>query len=234
MEIIPWKSARKGRFTASNMYKLFTQPKSAKDKEAGYLSETAKSYIEEVAIEELTGFRKEFTSKATDHGNQYEEEAFYWFTQATGLMFDFTGKTFYPYGDNSGASPDGVLYEAMDVISVADVKCPFSPISFFEQKEMALACVGNKTQGVPPAYFYQLQTQMLATGAKSSFLARYLSNNLQMPDGSELAINLPLTARLFWSEVYADEEVQDEIKAKLKQAEVYKQEVIQKFLTQIN
>ena len=234
MEILPWQTARKGRFTASSMYKLFTQPKTVKDREAGYLSETAKSYIEEVAIEELTGFRKEFSSAATDHGNQYETEAFHWFSEATGLMFDFTGKTFYPIGQNSGASPDGVLYDAMEVISVADVKCPFSPISFFEQKEMAMSCAGNKTQGVPPAYFYQLQTQMLATGAKSSFLVRYLSNNLNFSDGSSLAINLPLTARLFWTEVQADEEIQDQIVQKIKQAEVYKQEVIQKFLTQIN
>jgi len=234
MEILPWQTARKGRFTASSMYKLFTQPKTVKDREAGYLSETAKSYIEEVAIEELTGFRKEFSSAATDHGNQYETEAFHWFREATGLMFDFTGKTFYPIGHNSGASPDGVLYDAMEVISVADVKCPFSPISFFEQKEMAMSCAGNKTQGVPPAYFYQLQTQMLATGAKSSFLVRYLSNNLNFSDGSSLAINLPLTARLFWTEVQADEEIQDQIVQKIKQAEVYKQEVFQKFLTQIN
>lgn len=234
MEIIPWQTARKGRFTASNMYKLFTQPKTTKDREAGFLSETAKSYIEEVAIEELTGFRKEFSSSATDHGNIYEAEAFHWFREATGLMFDFTGKTFYPIGQNSGASPDGVLYDAMEVISVADVKCPYSPISFFEQKEMAMACVGNKTQGVPPAYFYQLQTQMLATGAKSSFLVRYLSNNLTFADGNTLEINLPLSARLFWTEVQADADVQDEITQKLKQAEVYKEEVINKFLTQIN
>jgi hypothetical protein len=230
-----WMDSRKGKFTASAMYKLFTQPKSVKDREAGYLSETAKSYIEEVAIEELTGYRKDFGTSATEHGNKYEEEAFEMFKQATGLNFDFTSKTFYPFGGNSGASPDGVLYEDLSITAVVDIKCPYSPLSFYEQKEMLMNCAGNKTQGVPPAYFYQLQTQMMATGARIAYLARYLANEIEdTKTGAILQFNLPISARLYWAEVTADQDIQDEILMKLRQAEIYKQQIIQNFLKQIN
>ena len=39
------------------------------------LSKTCKSYLEELALEEVYGIRKEFSSRYTDKGNEVERES---------------------------------------------------------------------------------------------------------------------------------------------------------------
>lgn len=224
-----WLNQRKARFTASQIYKLFTEPSTKADKEAGLLSKTAKDYIIEVAIEQLTGYRKEISGVALDHGNQFEQEAFNAFKELTGLDFDFTGNVFYPLGENSGASPDGVEYDGLDVVSVADVKCPWSPISFYNQKMMMNS--DSKYQGVPVEYFYQVQLQMLSTGANKAYLVRYLADRTQDKFGNTVEYNLPPENRIFYKIVYSDKDVQSQILSKIAKADEYRKQVIQEFLT---
>lgn len=223
-----WRTQRKARFTASQIYKLFSEPRSKADKDAGLLSETAKGYIVEVALEQLTGYRKVVKAEAMDHGIEHEDEAFEAFNHLSGLGFEFTGKTFYSLGDNSGASPDGVKYDGIDVEAVADVKCPFGPIGFYNQKMMMLEDKG--LQGVPAEYFYQMQLQMLATGASRGYLVRYLADRQADKYGNSYEYGLPLEHRIFWKELQADAGVHDQILAKIAMAEAYKNKVIEQFL----
>lgn len=218
-----WQTARTGRFTASSIYKLFTEPKSKLDKEAGRLSETALTYIFELAVEQHTGYRKEISTKEMTHGIVNEEEGFEAFKLKSGLEFELTSNQFFKYGENAGASPDGILFDGIDVTAVLDIKCPFSPLSYYNQK---MELYGTK---IPKAYYYQLQMQMLCTGAKKGYLARYLTNSIVDEYGNKTEYNIPLDERIFWTELSADEEVHQQIIDKIKTAESIKQGFIQSF-----
>lgn len=228
-----WQNQRKGKFTASEIYKLFVEPKTIKDRDAGVWSDTAHKYIFEKAVETATGWRAEFNSPALNHGVVNELEGFETFEKLTGLGFQLTSTTFYPINDYAGASPDGVLYgESFDVIeSVMDIKCPFSPVSFFEQKELFLQ-PDSDFQGVPKNYFYQLQMQMLATGAKSAYLVRYLTSSFTDNYGNKHEYNMPLENRIFWQVLTADEAVHKQILDKIEKAEQTKQTIINKLINE--
>jgi hypothetical protein len=219
-----WQTKRRGRFTASSIYKLFVEPRTIKDKEAGKLSETAQTYIFELAVESLTGYRKHISSAAMEHGVVNEAEAFEEFCKFTGMNFELTSSTFFEIGENAGASPDGVLYDDnLNIISVLDVKCPYNPVSFYEQKLML--------QGdVPKSYFYQMQMQMLATGAKDAYLARYLTNSFTDQYGNKKEFDLPIEQRLFITKLERDEKVLLDIQNKIDIAQELKDEYISKFI----
>lgn len=61
---------------ASAIGNIMTEPRLKADKEAGLLSETAKTYIQEFAIEQKYGRRLDFTSKYTEKGKKAEEDGF--------------------------------------------------------------------------------------------------------------------------------------------------------------
>ena len=46
-----WQKLRLGKFTSSEIYNLMTEPRAKKDKEAGEMSQTAKTYIKEKTTE---------------------------------------------------------------------------------------------------------------------------------------------------------------------------------------
>lgn len=219
-----WQTKRIGRFTASQIYKLFTEPKTKADKEAGIWSETARSYIFELAVQEFCGYKKELSAPALEHGLVNEAEAFESFVKISGLPFQLVSNQFFEYNEYSGASPDGVLFnDELDIIAVADVKCPFNPVSYFEQR---LELYG---QPLPKSYFYQLQMQMLCTGAKKGYLVRYLTSSHTDQYGNKFEFDIPLEKRIFYSEVDADERVQGEIHEKIMRAQITKEGFINSF-----
>lgn len=228
-----WQNQRKGKFTASEIYKLFVEPKTIKDRDAGVWSETANKYIFEKAVETATGWRAEFNSPALTHGVVNEHEGFEAFEKLTGLGFQLTSTTFYPVNEYAGASPDGVLYgESFDVIqSVMDIKCPYNPVSFYEQKKLFKEAEKD-FQGVPKQYFYQLQMQMLATGAKSAYLVRYLTSSITDNYGNKFEFEMALENRIFWQHLTADEAVQQQILDKIEKAEQTKQAIINEIINE--
>jgi hypothetical protein len=221
-----WQLSRLGKFTASEIYKLLTDPKTKEAKENGYLSDTAKSYILEKAVETFTGYRKQYSCDAMDHGVRNELEAFESFCEISGLDFEMTSSQFYSINEYSGASPDGVLYNDLDIVAVLDVKCPFSPQSFFEQKKMVIDSSSPKYQNVPKNYYYQMQMQMMATGSSKGYLARYLTSSYVDDYGNKYEFDLPLDVRLFYSEIHEDLSVQREIIDRIDKAESLKQDYI--------
>lgn len=225
-----WHSARKNKWTASEIWKLFVEPKTNKGKEAGWWSETAQTYIMEKAVEAITGYRKQFSSAAMEHGVVNEAEAFESFCKLTGLDFTLTSTQFFAIDDISGASPDGVLYSDLDIVAVVDVKCPFDPMSFFEQKQLVLDTAQAQYQNVPRPYFYQMQMQMLATGAERGYLVRYLTSSHTDQYGNKYEYDLPLSSRIFFSTIHRDDAVLADMRDKIARAEAYKQELITKLL----
>jgi hypothetical protein len=226
--------ARTGKFTASEMWKLFTQPKEKWKIEQGLWGDTANTYIFEKAVEEITGFRKQWSTKATEHGNFNEQEAMDAFKELYGIDVTMSSTDYIPINENCGASPDGIIYESFDkILGVVDVKCPFNPLSYFEQKDMILNTKNEEFQCVPKPYFYQLQTQMLAAKCDKAYLVRYLTTSYTDDFGNKYEYDLPLEARMFCSVVTADKKVQDNILAMVERAVIEKQTIINQLMTKL-
>ena len=158
-EIYPesaWELARLGKITSSEVYKLFTEPRSNADKAAGKLSTTAESYLLEKVGELLVGSTRQLQTFATDWGNQYEAEAI------ERLRSDYpdlehygnANRVFFPYTDFSGGSPDALLTPTL----VGEIKCPENKINHVQN-----LLLNNEDDlfEAHPDYWYQLQMNMV-------------------------------------------------------------------------
>ena len=227
-----WEHDRVGRFTASEIWKLFVDPRSKADKEAGKFGEVAETYILEKAVERYTGYRKKFFSKEMEHGVINEKDAFDSFVKCDCWeshkwpgkhKWEFTNKQFFVIGDNAGASPDGILYNGIDPLAVVDVKCP-QPLTFFAVKKHYMEtgeCMDDK-------YIYQLQMQMMATGTKKSYLYYYLASEFGNTITGEIehSFDLDDLYRTLYFEFNFDSVLVDQITERINRAEIRCQELL--------
>lgn len=218
-----WKQDRAGKWTASEIWKLFVEPRTNKDKESGKWSETAETYILEKAVERMTGERGQYQSKAMVHGILHENDALQYWSEVTGQNWTYTNRQFFVIDEISGASPDAVLYDGIDAVAVCDVKCPHF-MTFFTQRK---ALIDNEP--IDRQYFYQLQMQMMACNAPKGFLVYYLAKEFANTFTGEVEhkFDLPLGLRIFYRQVDADQSVQDDIRKKIHRAEARCQEIIE-------
>lgn len=162
-----WFSERLYKFTASNIHKLFTEPKSKAAKEAGELSETAKKYILEKIAEELGASDPDFSTKATDWGNNNEPLAKEWYEIKTGRKVGEVG--FCQLSDFFGGSPDAAVWDPSlgnfkdeGVINCAlEVKCPYSPSYHLNH---CLITSVEKFKSIAPSYYWQCVSHMMVLG----------------------------------------------------------------------
>lgn len=120
---IDWEKIRLGRFTASEWYKLMSEPKTkGKDSDPveKKLSDGAKTYILEKLAEKLTGTSKGAWGAAIEWGEEHEREAVEYYEELTGKSVTYAH--FNPYGENAGGSPDGYYGET----GMIEIKCPFA------------------------------------------------------------------------------------------------------------
>ena len=124
------------------------------------LSQTAKSYIQELVLEHKYGIKKEFSSRYTDKGLQCEDEAITLVNDVLGLGFIFKNEEHFQ-NDWITGTPD---VNTNDIL--LDVKCSYeaSTFPFFE------------TEIPTPAYFYQLQGYLWLTGKTEALLCYCLVN----------------------------------------------------------
>lgn len=210
---------RTGKFTASEIWKLFVEARKKTDE----WSETAKTYILEKAVEQATGYRKQITSKEMEHGIMTEPEAFKAWVDTSGVPYTYTAKEFFELSPIAGASPDGVLYDGLDIISVCDIKCP-QPLTFME--------LVTERPEIDKKYFYQLQMQMLTTKADNGFLVYYLAKEFvnTYTNEVEFTFDIPLEKRLYVTEVKKDFDVHEQILEKIAKAEELKQNYIKSII----
>ena len=139
------------KIRASQVGKIMTSSRSKGD----VLSKTAKSYLEQLAKEELLGVRSEFSSKYTDKGNLVEDDAI-------DLVEKVKCEGFFLYKNEEHFSNDYVT-GTPDVLTndlLIDVKSSWNVDTFpMFDKELK-----NKD------YYYQLQTYMWLTGRIESHL----------------------------------------------------------------
>lgn len=221
-----WMLQRKGKFTASEIWKLFTEPRTKADKEAGVLSQTAETYVLEKAVEMATGFRPKFTNKEMEHGIINEPAGFSAFLDHIDLQgWEYCPNEFYTINEDSGASPDGICRQDGKIIAVVDIKCP-QPLTFF-----GLRSQGNALE-VEAKYFYQLQMQMLATGASVGYLVYYLAEEFgnTFTGEVEATFDLPVRSRLIIQQVPQDKQVQTEMMDKIAKAVKRRDYIVRSFV----
>jgi hypothetical protein len=111
-----WHSLRQGRPTASRFSSIVTA-------KTGRLSTTSKKYLAELICERLGFETPHFQSEAMLHGIETEPVARSWFE----LEMDLDGGQVGLVTTDDGTlacSPDGLIYEAGDLVAGWECKCP--------------------------------------------------------------------------------------------------------------
>ena len=117
-----WFAQRLGRITASNFGALMTLPRSKKDREAGLISETARTYLIKKVSEILTGMSKEFTTQSMEWGSETEDEARKIYELENMVEVKQIGFAILESNPIVGGSPDGLVGDD----GIIEIKCPDS------------------------------------------------------------------------------------------------------------
>jgi hypothetical protein len=143
-------------FRCSSLGKLMTDPRSKSET----LSETAKSYIQDLFKERELGIYKEFSSRYTDKGLEMEDEAIQFASEV--LNWDFVVKNEVRFNNEWITGEPDINTDSL----LADIKCSWNGSTFplFDET------LKNKD------YYYQLQGYMQLTGHDTSELAYCLMN----------------------------------------------------------
>jgi hypothetical protein len=145
-----WIASRLGIPTASRYKEILTEPKTKADKEAGVMSQTAKSYALDLLAERLTGVQKEFSTQATEWGTNNEPLAIAQYQEITNTTVLECGFVKHETLD-TGASPDGLI----GIDGGVEVKCPYNT---------SIHLNNVITKEIPPEYFAQIQGQIWVCG----------------------------------------------------------------------
>jgi hypothetical protein len=138
------------KIRCSAIGKIMTSPKSKGE----LLSQTTKTYLQELAVEEIYGIRKEFSSRYTDKGNEVEELSIALCNDVLNLGFIYKNEDHFT-NDWIKGTPDVNTDEIL-----LDVKSSWDATTFpFFDTELK-----NKD------YFYQLQGYMWLTGKEECLL----------------------------------------------------------------
>ena len=144
------------KIRCSQLGKIMTAPRSKSE----VLSQTAKTYVEELAKEHLFGIKKVFKSRYTDKGNEVEEKAIELTEDVLGFEFLTKNEDYYQ-NDWIKGTPDIITTSL-----VIDVKSSWSGDTFpFFETELP-----NKD------YYYQVMGYMWLTGKKNALISYCLIN----------------------------------------------------------
>ena len=138
------------KIRASQVGKIMTSSRSKGD----VLSKTAKSYLEQLAKEELLGVRTEFSSKYTDKGNIAEDDSIRLVESVMDLGFLYKNEEYFT-NDYVTGTPDVLTSDVL-----LDVKSSWNVDTF----PMFDKTLENKL------YYYQLQSYMWLTDRQESHL----------------------------------------------------------------
>lgn len=143
-------------FRCSSLGKLMTDPRTKSET----LSETAKSYIQDLFKERELGIYKEFSSRYTDKGLEMEDEAIQFASEV--LNWDFVVKNEVRFNNEWLTGEPDINTDNL----LADIKCSWSGSTFplFDET------LKNKE------YWWQLQGYLMLTNHDTSELVYCLMN----------------------------------------------------------
>jgi hypothetical protein len=221
------------KIRSSAIGKIMTNPKTKGES----LSQTTKTYLQELAVQEVYNIRKEFSSRYTDKGNEVEELSIALCNDVLGLGFIYKNEEHYS-NDWITGTPDVNTNEIL-----LDVKSSWDATTFpFFDTELK-----NKD------YFYQLQGYMWLTDKEESLLCYCLIDTpLQIVEDEirrehwkasliEESLDLrafvqakhtfghiPKEKRVKTFKIAKDDEVIEAIKTRIEECREYYNELIQK------
>ena len=143
-------------FRCSSLGKLMTESRSKSE----VLSETAKTYIQDVFKEKELGIYKDFSSRYTDKGIQMEDEAIQFASEV--LKWNFVVKNTERFNNEWLTGEPDICTDNL----LVDIKCSWNGSTF----PMFDSALKNKD------YFWQLQGYMMLTGHDTSELVYCLMN----------------------------------------------------------
>ena len=153
-----WFAIRNGKFTASKIDSLLG---------IKGLGKTGETYCFEKAVELIEGEQEEqFTSFDMQRGIEQEPYAYNKFSEIMSLEFKLVSKAeFVLYGENAGASPDGLVSDN----SVLEIKCP--------KRAKFYRYIIDGIKAIDDVYYNQMQMQMLATKCDKAYFFNYIIIN---------------------------------------------------------
>lgn len=179
--------SRVGRFTASMLGELMTEPRTLTAeqkarKAAGIpvFGETAKKAIAMKAWERLAGVTNTGPlTRATERGNDLEAVAFsllnqYW----RPLTKSYANDGFLEYGDHAGATPDAYCDNGQATV---DIKCPWNGEKLLLFADEVADDDHEALMGWDKNYYWQVMLQMLAAGTNTGYLV-YFDDRVPMID----------------------------------------------------
>lgn len=187
MEFVQQNADRWGRFTASTMSDLMTEPRSKADREAGKFGATAMSLIRQKAVERVEKramhVHADFSMK---RGTLLEHPMIELLSE---YWEPLDGCSWHAFGTNMGATPDALRRIGAPV----DTKCPQSEVALYEFGEQVKDGDFESLMSWNKKYAWQIATQALVTGATQASLV-YCTDKLQWipltPDRIQLANEL--------------------------------------------
>ena len=209
-----WAKFRRGLFTASEVHRLLAEPKLKADKEAGNLSEGAKTYVRERVAILLAPEEPQYYNSNMERGNEVEPQAVMAYAESIGKSvndddFVYTsvgGFVFFTDDDhNAGGTPDIIIGK-----TICEIKCPLSKTHL----EYLMMRDAEELKKAVPQYYSQMQMNMWLCDADSgvfiSYDDRYYNDK----------------HHLHTVEVPRDDEHIGLIKSKLLKAKAYKDEIL--------
>jgi hypothetical protein len=144
------------KIRCSALGKIMTAPRSKSE----VLSQTAKTYVEELAKEYLFGYKKSFKSRFTDKGNEVEDKAIELTEDVLGFEFLTKNEDYYQ-NDWIHGTPDIITTSL-----VIDVKSSWSLETF--------PCFAEELPN--KEYYYQVMGYMWLTGKNNALISYCLIN----------------------------------------------------------
>jgi hypothetical protein len=185
-----------------------TSPKSKGE----VLSQTTKTYLKELAIEEKFGIRKEFSSRYTDKGNIQEDTAIEMASKVLSLPFALKNTDYFENEFIKG-TPDLILED-----EIIDIKCSWDGTTFpwFEEE------LPNKD------YFWQLVGYMWLTGRSKARVVYCLVDTPEDIVQDEIR-------RTSWKkfEIDVTEETETEVRAKHEFSHISENKRVRAYLVEL-
>jgi hypothetical protein len=197
------------KIRCSSLGKLMTSPKSKGE----VLSQTAKTYLKELALEKKFGIRKEFSSRYTDKGNTQEDLAIEMASQVLKLPFALKNTEYFENEFIKG-TPDLILED-----EIIDIKCSWDGTTFpwFEEE------LPNKD------YFWQLVGYCWLTGRSKARVVYCLVDTPEDIVQDEIR-------RTSWKkfEIDVTEETENEVRAKHEFSHISENKRVRAFQVELN
>ena len=164
-----WLKSRSGKITGSKFGLLMKQPRTKAEKEAGELSQSAKTYLKDVVSELLGALNRDLDIYAFRWGHKYEPIAVEEFENRNDVEVTFKGDDQKCFDLNSytGATPDGIVASKYGI----EVKCPENATHHLTH---LLIDSQEELKKQKPDYYWQCVGGMLVTGlTKWKFISFY-------------------------------------------------------------